>query len=115
MTNDSVTNDSREFAAVRVSLLRAVFDVAVSSMDFSSGFLDDEEVAALRELAAELGVDPATATPHNFMCRYRGSHNPGTGTIRFFTDSHEEERAWCIDCSVTWPPGQDPPSAPRQG
>jgi len=55
-------------------LLRIVFDVAVHSMDFGSGFLDDEEVAALREVAVTLGVDPAEATPGNFRCQYRGHH-----------------------------------------
>jgi hypothetical protein len=55
-------------------LLRIVFDTAVHSMDFGSGFLDDEEVAALREVAVVLGVDPAAATPRNFTCKYRGHH-----------------------------------------
>ncbi len=36
-------------AEIEDRLLRIVFDVAVHSMDFGSGFLDDEEVAGLRE------------------------------------------------------------------
>lgn len=55
-------------------VLRALFDVAVSSMDFGSGFLDDEEVAQLRQAAKVLGVDPMEATPQNFWCKYRGHH-----------------------------------------
>jgi hypothetical protein len=54
--------------------LRALFDIAVSSMDFGSGFLDDEDVAVLRQTAVILGVDPMTATPQKFRCKYRGHH-----------------------------------------
>ena len=61
-------------AEISDRLLRIVFDTAVHSMDFGSGFLDDEEVAALREVAVILGVDPAEATPRNFTCKYRGHH-----------------------------------------
>jgi len=68
-------------------LLRIVFDVAVHSMDFGSGFLDDEEVAALREVAVVLGVDPAVATPRNFTCKYRGHHAAGP---------------YCPDCGRRW-------------
>ncbi len=56
-------------------LLQIVFDVAVESMDFSSGFLDDEEVDALREVAVVLGVDPMIATPENFKCKFDGKHD----------------------------------------
>lgn len=54
--------------------LRALFDIAVSSMDFGSGFLDDEEVSHLRAVAVILGVDPMRGTPDNFKCKYRGHH-----------------------------------------
>jgi hypothetical protein len=60
--------------AAELDIWRAVFDVAVSSMNFGSGFLDDEEVRALRAAAVLLGVDPDTATPDNFICKYRGHH-----------------------------------------
>lgn len=55
--------------------LQIVFDVAVGSLDFGSGFLDDEEVAGLRAVAVVLGVDPMDATPSNFMCKYGAEHN----------------------------------------
>lgn len=48
-----------------------VFDALVQSMDFGSGFLDTEEVEALRGLAVALGVDPAEATPAEFMATYQ--------------------------------------------
>lgn len=40
-----------------------VFDLAIQSMDFGSGFLHDEDVINLRRLARYLGRDPADATP----------------------------------------------------
>jgi hypothetical protein len=46
--------------------LRVLFDTAVGSLDFASGFLDNDEVLALRRVAVVLGVDPLEATPHNF-------------------------------------------------
>jgi hypothetical protein len=74
--------------------LQTVFDTAVGSLDFSSGFLDNDEVLALRRVAVVLGVDPMKATPHNFnfvhaTCDHdwevndkRWKVNPGV-TIRF--------------------------------
>jgi hypothetical protein len=59
-----------------LEMVRAVFDVAVGSMDFSSGFLDQEEVDALRACAALLGVDPMVGTPEVFHCKYLGTHVP---------------------------------------
>jgi len=50
--------------------LQILFDVAVNSLDFSSGFLDNEEVEALRSVAKVLGVNPMIATPTNFHEQY---------------------------------------------
>jgi hypothetical protein len=55
-------------------VLRIVFDTAVNSMDFSSGFLDHEEVAALQAAAVVLGVDPMEATPQQFKCEFKKAH-----------------------------------------
>lgn len=49
-----------------VEAARVAFDVATSSMDFGSGFLDLEEVVGLRRLARALGVDPVEATPPGY-------------------------------------------------
>jgi hypothetical protein len=46
--------------------LQVVFDTAVHSLDFSSGFLDHAEVMVLRRIARLLNVDPDIATPDNF-------------------------------------------------
>ena len=56
------------------ALVMTVFDIATESMDFGSGFLDEEEVLALRALAEALGVDPLLATPRNLKCRFTGTH-----------------------------------------
>ncbi len=61
------------------TMLQIVFDVAVNSMDFGSGFLVDEDVDALRAAAAVLGVDPMLATPENFKCKFSGEHQPWGG------------------------------------
>lgn len=50
--------------------LRALFDVAVGSLNFTSGFLDTDEVNMLRRIAVTLGVDPMTATPTQFGRQY---------------------------------------------
>lgn len=54
---------------IKRELLRAVFDIAVGSMDFGSGFLDDDEVTALRSVAERLGVNPMEGTPENYRKR----------------------------------------------
>jgi hypothetical protein len=43
-----------------------VFDALSNSMDFGSGFLESEDVLALRELARVIGVDPSIGTPDEF-------------------------------------------------
>lgn len=50
--------------------LQRIFDIAVGSMDFGSGFLDTEEIETLRRLAVRLGVDPAKATSSTFKGQY---------------------------------------------
>lgn len=56
--------------------LQVAFDVAVNSLDFGSGFLCDDEVTALRAVAVALDVNPMTATPREFKCRYEKKHEP---------------------------------------
>ena len=47
-----------------------IFDALTSSMDFGSGFLESDDVEALRALAVAIGVDPAKGTPHEFAAQY---------------------------------------------
>lgn len=74
--SDSVGQDP---VIAPLAVARIVFDTAVNSMDFGSGFLDHEEVEALRAFAVLLGVDPMVATPDNFRCQYDGGHQWGEG------------------------------------
>jgi hypothetical protein len=53
---------------------RTVFDIAVGSLDFGSGFLDNDGVHALRAFARAIGVDEAKATPENFTCVFYPPH-----------------------------------------
>ena len=50
--------------------LQALFDLAVNSMDFGSGFFGTDEVVLLRRIALHLGVDPMKATPNEFHANY---------------------------------------------
>lgn len=50
--------------------LRALFDMAVGSLNFSSGWLDSDEVEHLRGTAVLLGVDPLKGTPSEFVAQY---------------------------------------------
>lgn len=68
---------------VRRGDIQAVLDVATMSMDFASGFLDDEQVEALRKLAIVVGVDPIVVTPSNFVCKYTGRHEWQPAPQRF--------------------------------
>lgn len=64
------TYDEDEVVSIRKGDLRAIMDVGTMSMDFGSGFLDNEQVEALRKGAVILGIDPMTVTPSNFTCTY---------------------------------------------
>jgi hypothetical protein len=69
-------------------LTEIVFDIAIRSLDFNSGFLEDDEVEALRELAVLLGVDPWEATPSQWRPRYCPGHTFGEWKERFVTDGY---------------------------
>lgn len=55
---------------------QCVFDALCNSMDFGSGFLDTEDVDALRTLAEAIGVDPAVGTPDSFKSQYPHTFEP---------------------------------------
>jgi hypothetical protein len=62
--------DEDEVITIRKGDLRALLDIASTSLDFGSGFLNDEEVEILRAAAVVLGVDPMQVTPSNHHCKY---------------------------------------------
>lgn len=72
---------TEEILTVPKVLVQILFDAVCNSMDFGSGFLDTEDVEALRTTAALLGVDPKVATPDamkgNYEHDYRPSYNYG--------------------------------------
>lgn len=55
---------------IKKETLQALFDIAVGSMDFGSGFLDKEEVDVLRDVAELLGVNPSVGTPPEYRTKY---------------------------------------------
>ncbi len=55
--------------AVPTEDLRTMFDIAVGSLNFGSGFLDSDEVDVLRRVAVQIGVDPMAGTPKEFALR----------------------------------------------
>ena len=66
--------DEDDMVTIRRGDLRALLDLSTMSMDFGSGFLDEEQVEVLHAAAAVLGVDKITVTPSNFVCKYSGKH-----------------------------------------
>jgi hypothetical protein len=65
-----VVPDFTEKVEVPKVALQLVFDALCQSLDFGSGFLDDEDVEGLRAVAVALGVDPMVATPADWVHRY---------------------------------------------
>lgn len=55
---------------IRRGDLRALLDLATGSMDFASGFWDNEQTEIARNTATVLGIDPNTVTPRNMLCTY---------------------------------------------
>lgn len=94
----------RQILEIDFAVLQKVFDTAVNSMNFGSGFLDDEEVEALRECALALGVDPMNGTPDNFKPKYRKIEAEARGAT-LESDDALRERALAIlrDRNAAWP------------
>src|SRR4051812_17657551 len=66
--------DEDELIEVRKGDLRALLDVATTSMDFGSGFLNDEEVEIIWKISDVLGVDKKLTTPDNYRCKLAHGH-----------------------------------------
>lgn len=64
--------------AVPTEDLRTLFDIAVGSLNFVSGFLDSDEVDALRRVAVQISVDPMAGTPKEFALRTAHQFVPDT-------------------------------------
>jgi hypothetical protein len=94
-------SQEKKMVSVPFETLQKVFDAAIGSMDFTSGFLDDDEVSALREVGELLGVDPLVATPDNFKCKYAGKHEP-------WSDDYPNLRGTCMLCRRKIPENEKP-------
>jgi hypothetical protein len=95
------TEDAVDLArpiTVTKKVLRDVLDVATMSMDFASGFMDDEQVEALRTAAVALGIDQMVVTPSHYVCKYRGTHQ---WELRHWGVGHRNEVWWCVNCQHT--------------
>lgn len=73
---------SDETITIPVDTARILFDALSTSMDFGSGFLDTEEVEALRALAVAIGVDPTKGTPEEFAAGYPHAFDGETDRTR---------------------------------
>ena len=73
--------------------VKVCFDVVVGSMDWGSGFLDYEEVHAVKTLAVSIGVEPPYYTEDGTECatclHYRDSHARGN---RLYLESSDIPR-----------------------
>jgi hypothetical protein len=77
--------------------IQIMFDALCASLDFGSGFLDTEEVDALRAVAVILGVDPMTATPSGFVTQY--PHTYTNYTVKDWRTGEEQLIERCKFCS----------------
>jgi len=110
MTEFSV-HDQPDFARVyyeddmimiRRGDLRALLDLATGSLDFGSGFWDEEQTEIARKAAVVLGVDPDLVTPYNLGCKYTGKHQWRAVPRGSSLERNGAERV-CTNCRETDP------------
>ena len=61
---------------IPLETLQKLFDIAMSGAAASSGYMDNEEVEALRSLAPILGISEIEATPSSFRAQYAHEFKP---------------------------------------
>ena len=59
-----------EEVTVKKESLQILFDVAVNSLDFGSGFWEQDDIDAARYIAEKLDICPMLATPGNMRNKY---------------------------------------------
>lgn len=73
-----------------------VFDALVNSMDFGSGFLETDDVKALRTLAEAIDVSPIVGTPREFLPDFPHRFEPApAGGIAGFLVQYPDGCKWC--------------------
>lgn len=72
--------------------VQELLDIIVGSLDYGSGFLDQEQIEILRAVAEMLGLDPMSATPSEYRKSY-----PHTYEAYFNTYINKEATVckWC--------------------
>jgi hypothetical protein len=92
-------------------LIRHLLDLATESLDYGSGFMDNDDVETLRAAAVRVGVDPWTVTPDNHKPNYCPGHEwsewQEAGFSYFITWSKEYRR--CAVCEKTEYSKPEPP------
>jgi hypothetical protein len=74
--------DRPGLVALRFEDAQRLFDALANSMDFGSGFLESDDVEALRALAVAIGVDPQKGTPDEFAAQYPHAFDGETDRMR---------------------------------
>lgn len=85
MTEPERTHGMDEMVTLPKRLLEELFDLAVNSTGFGSGYWDNDDVVTSRAVAEILGVDPAEATPRDFRKYFAHDFAP-------YLDSHGRPR-----------------------
>lgn len=83
-----------DLTTIKTEKLRALFDLAVGSMDYGSGFLDRDDVEVIVEVARMLGVEKDVSEPGGPS--YDG-RKPWQRT---------EPHLWHQECALDWLCGQ---------
>ncbi len=84
--NDEVT--------IRREDAQRIFDLAVSADNACSGYMDLDDVTAMRRLAVTLGVDPGQCTGMEFVTRFPHRYNATRTNVpmhrRMITEARED-------------------------
>jgi hypothetical protein len=81
------TGDDGQTVTLSLETAKRLFDLATNSPLMCSGSFETEDVIVLRELAGVIGVDPAAATPDEFIRDFPHPFHP-------FTISGEYNYVW---------------------
>lgn len=87
---------------------RIIFDLAVSADSAASGYMDTEDVTAMRHLAGLLGVDPALCTGSEFAAKFPHKFEPGRdidqiNEFRSWVQEWRPDTGWARNVSVQRP------------
>lgn len=87
-----------EMISIPKEVARIIFDLAVSADSACSGYMDTEDVLAMRHLAGLLGVDPAVCTGSEFAAQFPHTFD-GIRPLNNFRGTVVE---WRADLGSAW-------------